>query len=47
MVVRESASGGFNSVISASGGDNRLKSETGLRQVWDLSQTPTTRINHK
>ena len=30
MVVRESASGGFNSVISARGGDNRLNSGTWL-----------------
>ena len=45
MVVGESASGGFNSVISARGGDNRLNSDTAQRS--DLYQTPTKRLNYK
>ena len=35
MVVRESASGGFNSVISARGGDNRLNSDIAHRPISD------------
>ena len=45
MVVRESASGGFNSVISASCGDNRLNSDTA--ELSDPYLTPSKGINHK
>ena len=45
MVIRESASGGFNSVISASGGDNRLNSDIGLTALRYL--TPTKAIKGK
>ena len=38
MVVRETASGGFNSVISVRGGDNRLNSDTSLRLVSEFKR---------
>jgi len=41
----ESASGGFNSVISASGGDNRLNSDTAERP--DRYLNPTKGIDDK